>query len=443
MNKAELKKKWSKYCDTDILVDTMRGLLTKHEHRNSEHGVCTMLDEYFTNKRELIDMLITSPDYIGNMRIAVDIELERTNNKREIANFCRNFSTEMNLREFIVKMTDENGKTASDYASTGVKAFNAKDLFGNNADVEKFIANARNKNKFNEYGEYIKSCDEFSGLNGLFYYGFGSNPQSVISSDTIYRAENLPKPVKLPEGMKTSRAFNKVCTEYGINKANPHVAVDNHGNVKTVYPYDKLFAEYSDMVSCTKRKLKFFISVNPLDYLTMSFGVSWKSCHSIKKPHGGWCGGCVSYMLDSTSIITYVHTEIPTDCEEGKIYREMFHYNKGAVLQSRIYPQENDGATNLYDEFWKVFAKAFSPIVGVSESGWTKRPGDYTPYVSSKGVQYPDYTNYYNYSFRYATEIDGACARNIPIGSTRICAYCGKKTDEFYKNALSHSGCKI
>ena len=69
MNKAYLKQKWSKYCDTDKLVDDMMETLTKYRHRNSEHGVCVVLDTYFTNKEPLINMFMNSNHYVGDMRI--------------------------------------------------------------------------------------------------------------------------------------------------------------------------------------------------------------------------------------------------------------------------------------------------------------------------------------------------------------------------------------
>lgn len=62
--KANLKEAWGQYCDTDKLVDDVMSLLTKYNHRNSEHGVCIMLNEYFTNKKDLIELLQKSEHYM-------------------------------------------------------------------------------------------------------------------------------------------------------------------------------------------------------------------------------------------------------------------------------------------------------------------------------------------------------------------------------------------
>ena len=87
MNKADLKKKWSKYCDTDQLVDDMRNLLNNYNHRNSIHGVCTLLDTYFEQKAPMIEMFMKSKHYIGNMRISLEKEFERQLNSNAIYNF--------------------------------------------------------------------------------------------------------------------------------------------------------------------------------------------------------------------------------------------------------------------------------------------------------------------------------------------------------------------
>ena len=74
MNKTELKAAWGQYCDTDKLVDDVMALLTKYGHRNSEYGVCSMLNVYFENKKDLIELFQKSEHYIGDMRMLVTLE---------------------------------------------------------------------------------------------------------------------------------------------------------------------------------------------------------------------------------------------------------------------------------------------------------------------------------------------------------------------------------
>lgn len=442
MNKADLKKSWGRYCDTDKLTDDMMALLTKYHHRNTEHGVCTILNKFFLNKRELIDMLTTSTHYNGDMRIVLDVELERTNSTNEVRRCCCNFLDKIKARDAIVKTMDDKGKTIKDYLKTGRMSFCAKDFL--DAKLRKSLTtNVKNLSQFDfETGETLESIKSYDELNTLLSNGFGNNPFSTLSKSVVDAAANLKTPIDLAEGMKTSRAFNKVCVAYGLDKINPtETSVVENGELvtKTTYPYDKFFAQYADLVSGHKRNMKFFISVNPLDYLTMSLGNSWTSCHSIER--GGWKGGCVSYMLDNSSIITYAHCSMPESVEEGKVYRNMFHYHNGALLQSRIYPKENDGLTNLYKVFMSVVRNEISSLIGVSKDSWTRIKGNYLDHVTSVGKHYRDYNNYDRFTFSYSTEIDGAADSVIDIGHNPICACCGREDYGLSSGSLSHNNC--
>ena len=159
MNKAELKAKWSEYCDTDKLVDDVMALLTKYHHENTEHGVCVALDTYFTNKKSLIDMFKTSDNYVGDMRIVIDFELERGIDSYEVRSFCRSFMAEVDARSVIYKYTDEDGKTLSDYITSGIMSLKASDLLG--GDILTKLNYYKNKrSEFCADGTTIASSNE-------------------------------------------------------------------------------------------------------------------------------------------------------------------------------------------------------------------------------------------------------------------------------------------
>ena len=416
MNKANIQEKWGRYCDTSSLVDTMMMLFKKYKIRNSEHGVCKMLDAYFTNKQPLIDLFAKSPNYNGNMRIVLDIEMEREVNGNEVDVFCSSFMNKVKADSVILKMVDGENKTREDYlANLSCKL--TPDEFSKK-ETKKLIESI---SSFAPNGATKESVENNEQLQAFFRCRFGDYRRTTVDRESalVRCAKDLPTPVTLPHGMKTSRAFNKVCNTYGID---------------LLPDYNKLFAKYADMVSDLKRKMKFFISVNPLDYLTMSFGVSWQSCHNLRS--GGWRGGTVSYMLDSTSFITFVHNEIPTNCEEGKIYREMFHYSNGNLIQSRIYPSSNDGARDLYDFFGGLVCAELAKLED-KENLWTRRDTCSDDYIKgNQSAQYPDYgchTTKAHYAFTDSADVA------IPIGAQRICAYCGKPLTNYGCSYLAHS----
>lgn len=433
MNKADLKQRWGQYCDTDKLVDDIMYLLTKYQHRNSEHGVCKMLDVYFTNKSPLIELLKKSEHYVGDMRVVVDLELEREIDRNEVYYFCVSFPQDVESSAAILKTTDVNGKKRADYLATGTKSLNAKDLA--NADVvNNLCKNNANRDQFDAEGylkESVKAANRFSRA---ICNRFAEIHKAVLSS---YDCDSLQDNVdyKLAPGMKTSRAFNRVCAYYGVDK---------------LPKYNKLFAQYADLVAEGKRKLKFFISVNPLDYLTMSFGKSWSSCHTIDKfnkrgmpndYNGMYCGGTMSYMLDGSSIITYVHTRMPETFEDGKLYRNMFHFENNMLIQSRVYPQSNDGATDLYQIFRQIVQKELSQMLGLESNVWIKKTKGAGSSTDSTGVHYQDYVHFSSCNASYPKE-KPECANNIVhIGHHRVCPYCGEEFEGGSSGRLTHSAC--
>ena len=422
MNKANLKASWGAYCDTDKLVDDLMALFTKYNHRNSEHGVCKMLDTYFANKRDLIDMLQKSPHYIGDMRVCIDEKMERYANKGEISNFCGSFSSNIGAEKVMIKYKDEDGKTLGDYLKTGIEHVNAKDFMVKDSPKMKILkVNKTKKNRFNTKGETVESrttYSKFVSQMDIMRYNCASTLNEEYAKQ-INSYEN----VKLVSGMKTARAFNRICAHYGIDKCKD---------------YNKLFAEYADMVSGLKRNIKFFISLNPMDYLLMSNGVNWKSCHNIQT--GAWKGGCLSYMLDNTSIITFVHDHVPTDWEEGKIYRCMFHYGNDLLVQSRIYPQGNDGNLDLYSVFRGFVQKEIAVMLD-AENNWVEREQKVKGNITSVGVHYKDY-NLHNECSEYFLREKGDCSNHrITIGHKGICPYCGEEITS--NGSISHSNCII
>jgi hypothetical protein len=434
MFKAELKERWGMYCDTDKLVTDMMELLNKYEHDCTENGVCTILDKYFTNKKPLIDMFLTSESYIGNMRICIDVEMERNSNPTEIQRFCENFPDNVNAREIFYKYVDENGKTLKDYSRVGVRRFKARHLcYG---DIGTALAdNIANRKKFHSSGVTIESSKAYDDFWGMIY-GFRHSPSANLASPTVAILTEYKINGRFVAGMKTSRAFNRVCSIYGVDKL-PN--------------YNKMFAEYADMVSNLKRKMKFYISLNPLDYLTMSFGNSWSSCHTIDKRNkrgmpnsysGMHCGGTMSYMLDGTSIITYVHDHATEDHEEGRFYRNMFHFNNGTLIQGRVYPQGNDGATDLYKTFRRFMQIELTKLLGLNADDWLKRTTSCCENVASYGVHYRDYEHFGDCNVSYPREMPSAASNIVRVGHSRICPWCGYEvSDNDDSGYLHHEDC--
>lgn len=436
MNKSELKTMWGQYVDTDKMVDDIMVLLTTYKHRNSEHGVCTMLNAFFINKEPLIQKFISSPHYVGNLRIHLRREFARSNNAKDIRRFCERFESNVGSQVMILKHEDEHGKTMVDYMLTGTKSVGAKQLC--DAKFVQQLKDARVGMKdFDDQGYTKQSKEAADTFHKIIVGDFAGFSGTSLNSGIVDNIHSRDNSLKLALGLKTSRAFNRVCEAYGVTKA------EN---------YNKLFAQYADMVSDLKRELDFYISLNPYDYLTMSFGNSWASCHTIDKFNirriqesysGGYCGGCLSYMLDGTSIITFAIDKDADVQQDGKIYRNMFHFENNMLMQSRVYPQSNDGGTDLYKSFRDIVQGEFAIMLGLTNNQWehlgNRRECDNRS--NSHGVHYPDYLYKDDCNISCPTELRQNIRNNsqIRVGVDGICPCCGERITS--TGRISHDSC--
>lgn len=424
-SKMTIKEKWGKYCDTDVLVDNMMALLTKYNHRNSEYGVCKILDTYFTKKEPIIKLFIKSPNYSGDMRIITKEPFVRDCVRDDVYKFINGVRGNAKVKACILKYKDENGKTLNDYINTGATYMNVKNMAS-----AKDILHSAEVSKFSTTTGATKESDDKARQFDSFMSTF-----SGITSPTMPHAINIAEKVTIHQGMKTSRAFNKVCSYYGVDKWSS---------------YNKEFAKYSDMISGKERQLWFIISLNPLDYLTMSFGKSWGSCHTIDKTNrrrvsnsysGAYCNGVLSYMLDGSSMVTFALDNLKENFyEDGRLYRCMFHMNLDTCkfIQGRIYPQGNDGSTDLYKKFRLIIENEFTPLLGLRENKWKATEVSAYNDVASEGYHYRDYTCFNSCRTFYPTEKGNSGVVNI--GSVGICPHCGSVFSS--SSNLSHSWCE-
>ena len=423
MKKSDLKAKWSKYCDTDELVDEMRDQLKTSGHPNSVHGICKLLDEYFTNNEENIKLFMTSKNYIGNMRIAIAKEFERKISAYEVEVFFRDIKEKLFL-DHLLQYEDANGKTIEDYLLNGRNVYTLSDL----PNAEEQTARMKNINKFDLGLKATKeSADIYYTVND-YMYEFQYRPYATLQHDVKPIRDNA---ILLKKGTKTSRAFNEMCAHYGVDKLNPQTVIEDRNGervTRTIYPYNKVFATYSDLVSNLARKMYFVISLNPLDYLNMSNGVSWKSCHNIVD--GCYKGGTLSYMLDSTSMVTFVVSDLSGNIHETpRHYRQMFHYDNGMFMQNRLYPQGNDGATNLYDKFRGFVIEEFAALLKTNDE-WDVETGanKCSPHVHKEGAHYEDYRHNNSCNIFYPHSKKNTIYDYVmTVGHAGICAKCGKE----------------
>ena len=258
-----------------------------------------------------------------------------------------------------------------------------------------------------------------------FFFHLERYASRCISKETAAYLNNAVPEIHAHEGQKTSRVVNKLCTYLGYDK------VDG---------YNREFARYADSLSPATITLHTVISVNPLDYLTMSFGNSWSSCHTIDKQNrrgmaNGYGGmrssGTISYMLDETSVIVYTVDSSYNGNEywnQPKINRQMFHFGEDKLVQARLYPQSNDGATETYTPYRNLVQQVIAEVFDFPNLWTLKKDNDVVcRYIASHGTNYPDYRYYngINISFIKGTEN----SNRMIVGAMPICVECGERHD--------------
>ena len=446
------------------LIDEMETLLKEYHYHPTRDALNKILDTWCINKADLIRMFEKHPNYNGKFQIVFDHDFDRVLDKKGINNFrdwilsneVKNlFVKEIQLGAFTYKESNRicnrlnniigyfeedydgliktiNGKTEEEYRKEYRHFNNYRNQYERNSEItiDRFSLKTYEKKEYNAYSRRVSKLDSI-----LSYSNLG---QFIDEALEDYIDDNFPE-AKVKEGQKTSRAINKILTLLGINKL-PN--------------YNKEFAKFADAVNPLKIKRHTIISVHPVDYLTMSFGNSWASCHTIDKNNdrhidgehnyqGCNSSGTESYMLDSTSCIFYtVRSEYNGNKLEleDKINRCMFHYHDNRLLQGRVYPQSNDnGANDLYKDIREIAQKVFADILDVPNY-WTNKSGcnSCSNITNSRGTHYRDYLHYDNCNVSTLKD-ERDKHELIKIGHNPICPCCGKIHD--FEDAIECRDC--
>ena len=253
------------------------------------------------------------------------------------------------------------------------------------------------------------------------YYELGSINEQFVSETLAETLNDIFPFGHAHKGQKVSRVINKILTYLGFNKLSG---------------YNREYAKFADALSPITIKRHTVLSINPLDYLTMSFGNSWASCHTIDKRNkrnmpnsyeGMYSSGTMSYMLDGTSMVFYTVDAAYDGTDywtQPKINRQMYHWGEEKLVQSRLYPQDNDGDSSVGVPYRNIVQGIMSTIYDFPNL-WTFKEGTSPIYnvVVSHGTHYKDYTNFGTCTL---SRVKGTDNDNIMhIGHSPICIECG------------------
>lgn len=177
--------------------------------------------------------------------------------------------------------------------------------------------------------------DEFMFLRALFRQFLSI---SEIAANSLSRDINIFGR-KVQQGMKITRLMSEC-----VKKEHLH-------DIQT---------KFSMLIQEFKVKGRAVLSIDPIDYITMSENKSgWTSCHRVS---GEYRAGALAYMLDGVTAIAYVTTgeTVGDDISyENKNWRQVVYFEKDAALQARHYPAHNKINETAISE---LIAQAFASI---------------------------------------------------------------------------------
>ena len=369
--------------EREYLIDSMETLLDEYDYNYDRYALNSIINEWANQKGELIELFKKHPNYVdGKFIIAFDTDFSRELDTHVLYKFT----------EWLQGVIIDCG-----YIET--------------------LPDEINQQRISEGCAYLP--------NDLYWFIANINQitSRTIDEETTARLEKMVPAIHPHVGQKTSRVINKLCTYLGYSK---------HPD------YNREFAKYADALNPLTIKRHTILSLNPLDYLTMSFGNSWASCHTIDKNNkrgmpnsyeGQYSSGTMSYMLDPSSMVFYTVDKSYDGNDywtQPKINRQMFHYGADKLVQGRLYPQDNDSCKDMYTEYRNIVQEIMSVILDVPNL-WTMRvgTGPASEYIHSRGTHYTDYNYYGNCTLSTLKGRENDVY--IEVGANPICIECGSR----------------
>lgn len=444
-------------------------LLSDYEYPWSDKGLEEIFKVWSENKGNLIACLSKHPNWNPNrMYISFTANLHRVKDPEAVSDFvdwvfCTMREKTNSNRELHVM---EDGRTYNEWMAL---YYSTNDRETEHLAWHKMHAISDSNERLFIWGKkyYFRSTEtinKFKALDTLLNLLSASHGHTLSAeeSETINKAfafwkNNHDRPiVRTSEGQKWSRIVSKIIGKlYGLEsvkdiQTREWMTEDGVWHRREIDEgWNKKFAEFADGINPFEVKRHTIISVNPIDYWTMSFGTSWASCHTIDKDNrrrvsstysGCYSSGTESYMLDPTTVIMYT-VEPGYDESLGlenadKERRCVFCIDpeQGIITQSRVYPDGRDGGdSSIAAQFREIMQKVISECMDLPNLWVTKQHEAGSYIVTTSGAtHYRDYDHYADnaVSFIKAKKIEreetGREVKMLPVGHQPICPNCGE-----------------
>jgi hypothetical protein len=196
------------------------------------------------------------------------------------------------------------------------------------------------------------------------------------------RAVDIPKSISrmLKVGTKITKLAHKCFTEWKRPNGkivNATTLVDDHkADDRTYNSFDKIYARFADTLSELVIKKITLVSLHFCDFMTMSNGNSWSSCHFINSNNifhetstssysGCYKQGCLSYALDCPSFLLYT---LPNTYKGEEYYRQQkinrmcCQYEEGILITGKCYPDNEDYRITRYRQMLQLILSTIEDV---------------------------------------------------------------------------------
>ena len=367
------------------ILDQMVDELENRYYGYTEYALNAIIDRWFEQKKELIEVLSKHPNWCPeDLMIKFDKDFDRDIDLNAARKFIGWLYNNTNMSSVFYKKDNMWFVTRSMYDSM----------------------------------HYLLTRQTFIPENDPWY------------TTEIEYLNKMHADFRFRPGQKSTKIMRKICKVFGWDKIMAK-EYDHEGNIREYNAFEREYAKYCDAMCPIKVSRHTCISVNPIDFLLMSNGNSWDSCHYIGESDDKGCysSGTISYMLDKHSMIFYtVDGKYDGDeiARQPKINRQVFGYTDNQLLQSRLYPQNCD---SCHEEIYKDIREIVQKVIADCEDKpnlWIKKK------VSNvdKGQYATVYEDWYHFSNLCSVSVFSDCASRVDLakmvlGAQPMCIECG------------------
>ena len=192
-------------------------------------------------------------------------------------------------------------------------------------------------NSTNPGTDFINSVRKLFTFNGTYFedsyatYNLTQAKQlftNRVAKEFSYRNKD-GKVIKVPEGAKVMKVLQKIAKEFDL-------------------PDFEIFRNHiSRITEIRKSKIKFTLSIHPLDYMTMSDNANgWESCMNWTQGPGSYRAGTIEMMNSPMVVVAYITTKpyYPENTSiewTSKSWRELIIVHPNTICSVKSYPYYN------------------------------------------------------------------------------------------------------